>query len=390
VDVDLFDPEVRNDPFPLYRRLRALGQPVKDDALGFWMVATHAQVTQVLKDPGRFTSAGKADIGRVGEAFVRDSMGGADPPDHHRLRSVVQRAFTPRAVSDIADYAESLVKELLSTVEPGQPFDLVETLAEPLPSRVIAKMMGVPAARERDFRQWASDLVLGNSITASTQDAERADAAIASLRAYFSELIAERRLEPADDLIGRMVEANANSELAHHELLASCILLLFGGLETTTGLIANAALALIEHPEQRARLLAEPELMTPAIEELLRYAGPPQASLRSTTEDVELGGAHIPRGDHVLVLFGSANRDETVFPDEDQLLLDRAPNPHVAFALGPHFCLGAAVARLEVRAALRGLLDRAPDLELADPHQPASYRPGFFLRSLERLDLVFS
>jgi cytochrome P450 len=249
-------------------------------------------------------------------------------------------------------------------------------------------MMGVSSAEERDFRRWAGDLVVGNSITSTAEQAERALEATSSLRAYFSDLIAERRVRPTDDLVSRLVEANENDTLADNELLASCILLLFAGLETTTGLIVNAAVALIEHPEQRAQLVTDPALMTSALEEFLRFAGPPQAALRTATEDLKLGGAQIAQGEHLIILVGSANRDEEVFPYADQLVLERDPNPHVAFSFGPHYCLGANLARLETRIALAGLLERAPTFERADPTKVLAYRPGFFIRSLERLDLA--
>jgi cytochrome P450 len=389
MDLNLFSPEVVNDPYPIYQQLREIGQPVKNGIFGFWMVATHEQVTEVLKDPAHFSSEAMGNIGRVGEAFAKESMSAADPPEHHRLRGVVQRAFTPRAVNDLGDFTETLSKELLSSIEPGEPFDLLTTMADTLPLRVISRMLGVAGADEDDFRKWASDLVVGNGILATPEQAEAAMAGSASLRAYFAELIPERRAHPGEDLISGLIAANENHTLAENELLAACVFFLFAGMETTTNLITNAALALTEFPDEHRRLMSDPSLMPTAVEEFLRFCSPPQANLRTATADVIIAGSEIGKGDAVLVLLGCADRDESVFPKADQLLLDRNPNPHVAFSQGPHYCLGANLARLEVRIALSHLLERAPEFRLARPDEPLAYRPGFFIRSVERLDLVY-
>jgi cytochrome P450 len=389
MDVNLFSPELTNDPYPLYRELRAVGRPVKNGTLGFWMVATHAQAIAVLRDPARFSSEAMGNIGRVGEAFAKESMSAADPPDHHRLRSVVQRAFTPRAVDDLGDFTETLAKELLSTVEPGQPFELLSTMADTLPLRVISRMMGVAGADEDEFRRCASALVVGNGLFASPEQAQAAVEAGLALRAYFAELLPERRACPGDDLISRLIAANEDDKLANNELLAACVFFLFAGMETTTNLITNAALALTSFPSEQARLLADPSLMPRATEEFLRLCSPPQAVLRTATEDVDIAGASISKGDQVIVLIGCADRDEEVFPDAHRLIVDRDPNPHVAFSFGPHYCLGANLAKLETGIALTRLLEQAPGFRLANPDEPPTYRPGFFIRSVERLDLVY-
>jgi cytochrome P450 len=315
-------------------------------------------------------------------------MSAADPPEHHRLRSVVQRAFTPRAVTDLGDFTETLVKEALAGIDPGQPFDLFDVLAAPLPLRVIARMMGVSREHEDAFRVAANDLVVGNSMMASPEQATAAEAGGQFLRQFFSDLIPSRRAEPADDLVSRLIAANEDDTLADNELLAACVFFLFAGMETTTNLITTAALALIQHPGERSRLVANPELMTLATEELLRFCGPPQAVLRTATADTDIAGSPIAKGDQVIVLLGCANRDESVFDRADQLVVDRDPNPHVAFSFGPHYCLGANLAKLEAKIAIERLLERAPTLALANPDEPLEYRPGFFIRSLEHLELV--
>ncbi|HEY2089671.1 MAG TPA: cytochrome P450 [Mycobacterium sp.] len=389
MEFNLFSQEIVDDPYPWYRELRGIGQPVKNDLFGFWMVGTHEHVTTVLRDPGRFSSEAMGNIGRVGEAFAKESMSAADPPEHHRLRNVVQRAFTPKAVNNLHAYTEMLSKELLADIEPGKPFDLLSTMADTLPLRVISRMMGVAGADEDAFRHSANALVVGNGILASPEQAEAAVDAGKALRKYFSELIPARRADPGDDLVSGLIKANENDTLGDNELLATCVFFLFAGMETTTNLITNAALALTEFPEQHARLIAEPSLMPSAIEELLRYCSPPQAVLRTATEDVEIAGQTISKSDNVIVLIGCADRDDEVFPRADQLILDRDPNPHVAFSFGPHYCLGASLARLQVRIALAHLLERAPGFRRANLAEQLAYRPGFFIRSVERLDLVY-
>jgi cytochrome P450 len=316
-------------------------------------------------------------------------MAAADPPAHQRLRNVVQRAFTPKAVNNLLAYTEALSKELLANIKPGEPFDLLSTMADKLPLRVISRMMGVAGADEDAFRRWANDLVVGNGIMARAEEAEAAVHASESLRGYFSELIRERRADPDDNLVSGLIHANENDTLAENELLAACVFFLFAGMETTTNLITNAALALTEFPEQQTRLVAESSLMSSAVEEFLRFCGPPQAVLRTTTEDINIAGSTIPKSDPIIVIIGCANRDEKVFSRADQLMLDRDPNPHIGFSFGPHYCLGASLARLEVRVALTQLLERAPLFRRANPNEQIVHRPGFFIRSVERLDLVY-
>ena len=226
MELNIFSPELIEDPYPTYGELRAAGRPVKNDLFGFWMVATHPQVTAVLRDPGRFSSAAMGNIGRVGEAFARDSMAAADPPDHARLRNVVQRAFTPKAVNSLQSYTETLAKELLADIEPGKPFDLLTTMADTLPLRVISRMMGVAGADENAFRRWTSDLVVGNGIFASQELADAAVAGTESLRKYFAGIIRERHQDRGDDLVSGLVKANEDGTLTETELVATCIFFL--------------------------------------------------------------------------------------------------------------------------------------------------------------------
>jgi cytochrome P450 len=351
-----------------------------------WMAGHHAPNLQASRDPARFSARANIDIGRVAEAFVLDSMASADPPDHARLRGPVQRAFTPRAVANLEAHVMESIDEMLEPLEPGQEFDVLGGLAQPLPGAVITRMMGVPASDREMFTCWADDLVAGNSPLATPELGERAVVAGQALRSYFASLIDARRDSPADDLVTRLIESNGGGELNESELLSSCVLLLFGGLETTTHLIGNALLALAQDPEQRRRLIDDPAMMPTAIEELLRFVGPPQGMLRAVVENTELADQKLAAGDRIVLLIGCANRDERVFDAPHRLDLGRAPNPHLAFGFGTHFCLGAAVARLETRHALAGVLRRAPDYRVST--EDLEWRGGFFLRGLEALSII--
>ena len=386
MDINLFDPGLQADPAAAYEAIRAEGPVVWNELLGMWMAAQHAANAQALREPERFSAKANADIGRVAEAFIIDGMSSADPPDHARLRGPVRSAFTVRAAASLEARVIELVDEMLEPLERGQEFDVVAGLAEPLPGAVITGMMGVPVSDRAMFTGWADDLVAGNSALASPEQGERAVVAGQALRKYFAGLVALRRESPADDLITRLIEANSGGKLNESELLSACVHLLFGGLETTTNFIGNALLALAEEPEQRKRLVDDPTLMPTALEELLRLVGPPQGMLRAVVEDTELAGQKLAADDRMLLLIGCANRDERVFDAPNRLDLGRDPNPHLAFGFGVHFCLGAAVARLEARHALAGVLRRAPEYSVTT--EELRWRGGFFIRGLEELSIT--
>jgi cytochrome P450 len=386
LDINLFGPEVQADPAAAFAAIRAEGPVVWNDPIGMWMAAWHAPTMEALRDSARFSSKANRDIGRVAEAFLLDSMASADPPAHARLRGPVRSAFTVRAVANLEARVIELVDEMLEPLERGQEFDVLSGLAEPLPGAVISAMMGVPVRDREMFTGWADDLVSGNSSLATPMLAERAVAAGQALRNYFAAMIDERRKSPADDLVTRLIASNSGNELNESELLSSCVLLLFGGLETTMNLIGNALLALFEDPEQRKRLVGDPALMPTAVEELVRFVGPAHGILRAVVEDTELAGQKLAAEDRVIMMIGCANRDERAFDAPDRLDLGRDPNPHLAFAFGVHFCLGAAVARLEVRHALAGVLRRAPEYRVTT--EEPRLRGGFFVRGLEELSII--
>jgi cytochrome P450 len=316
-----------------------------------------------------------------------------DPPRHTKLRALISRAFTPRSVAALEPRIRELSRELLDrTVERGA-MDLASDFAVPLPMMVIAEMLGVPAADRPRFVRW-NDAVLGMIYTvAGGEGAARAvrdfGAATAEMAPYLTDLLARGRAAPRDDLLSRLAGAEVDGErLTEKEILSFFQLLLVAGSETTTNLINNAVLCFVENPDQLARLRAAPELLPSAIEEVLRYRSPLQAIFRQTRRDVEVHGRVIPAGKLVLAMVGSANRDPRQFPEPRRFDVARDPNPHVAFGHGPHFCLGAPLARLEGRIALADFLERVKGFRPASD-EPWEPRQAFHVHGPSRLPIRF-
>ncbi len=310
-----------------------------------------------------------------------------DPPDHTRLRTLVQKAFTPRVVERLRPRIEALVKEALDEAEARGSMDLVADLAYPLPVTVIAELLGVPVEDRSAFRRWSDALVGALDPVALTDRRSAVLAARDALHAYLERVVAERRAAPRDDLISRLVEAEEQGDrLSGPELLAMGVLLLVAGHETTVNLIGNGINALLAHPDQLARLRDEPELIEPAVEELLRYDSPVQLTGRVALEELELGGRRVEPGQMLMLLLGAANRDPRVFAEPERLDLGRDPNPHLAFGRGIHFCLGAPLARLEGQIAIRELVRRFPTLRLAGTPER---RPTVTLRGFASLPLTW-
>jgi cytochrome P450 len=389
------------NPYPVYSLLRTVRPvmrvPIPDyDGPGVWLLTRYRDVHLVLRD-GRFSADRmnaplfRDNLQRL-PAFIQQSAGGLrtmltmDPPDHTRVRKLVNKAFTPRRIATLRGRIEEIVDERLSRVAKQPSMDLIHDLAEPLPAIAIAELLGVPAEDHRKFREWSSQLIA--AIAAPTLQARREASMSAGqkLLGYLGETIAARRREPRDDLISAMIQAQEESDaLSDGELLATSNLLLLAGHETTTNLIGNGMLALLREPEQLARLRREPELLTTAVEELLRFDGPVQATVRVALEDVAMDEHVIPAGSLVLVSIGAANHDPEVFDEPDRLDVGRDPNPHLAFGFAAHFCMGAPLARLEAECAFAALLARFPKLSLLD--DAPEYRPNPVLRGLKRLDL---
>jgi len=388
------------NPFAIYALLRTvrpvMQMPVANYAgPGVWFLTRYADVEMALRDPRFSVERMRAPIIRENlerlPIFIQQSAQGLrsmlimDPPDHTRVRKLANKAFTPRRVAVMRTQIEATVAELLAPLARGASFDVIETLAAPLPAIVIAELLGVPPEDHRQFKAWAAEIVAG--IGADGADVRQSSAAaMLTLLGYLAEIIATRRQEPRDDLISALVLAQEeNDALTDNELLATCNLLLLAGHETTTNLIGNGLLALLREPKELARLRSDRTLLPTAIEEMLRYDGPVQATLRVVCEDIELDGHAIEAGSLVLVGVGAANHDPAVFTEPERFDIGRNPNPHLAFGFGVHFCLGALLARLEAEVAFWSLLERFPNLTLED--EAPQYRPNPVLRGLKSLQV---
>jgi len=314
-----------------------------------------------------------------------------DPPDHTRLRSLVSRAFTPRVVEAMRPHIQEIVNELLDRVEGARGMDVIEDLAYPLPVRVICEMLGVPLADQDVFKEWSADIArsLDASILPATSEViTRGQVSGDAIREYFRSLIAVRRKEPRQDLLSALIAAEEQGDkLSEPELVATCVLLLIAGHETTVNLIGNGFLALLRHPDQMRALADDPALIQTGIEELLRFDGPVQRTGRMTLADVEIGGRPIPKGSIVAAVIGAANRDPAQFADPDRLDVTRRENRHIAFGFGIHFCLGAPLARIEGQVAIGTLLRRQRALKLVS--DTPEWRESSVLRGLKTLPVTF-
>ena len=360
---DPFDPVIQDDPYPVYRLLRDDAPVFWAPASNTWVLSRHEDVTGALLDHQHFSSVNGVfptppDVPFL-ESFL-PMMIMMDPPRHDALRSLVSKAFTPRRIAaleaGIEALAVSLTEELVS--HRGRA-DFIGDLAGVLPAMVIADLLGVPREDRQQFRQWSSTLIQSNPARGEVAEGL---ATAAAVYGYFADFLAERRRAPRDDLMSALVAAEIDGQrLSDEELLGFCLLLLIAGHETTTNLLGNAAVVLAQDRASRRRLAADPTLIGHAVEELLRYDSPVQGLSRVLTADVTVHGTTMKRGDSVLLLFGSANRDERVFAHPDVFDIDRKPEHQVAFGRGVHFCLGAALARMEARIALHALLSQLPD-----------------------------
>ena len=392
----LAQPQFKANPYPFYARMRA-ESPVFPVSVPFfgrgWLVTRYEDLVTVVKDD-RFSRDILPKVRWLPRSVVvpmTRHMLSQDPPDHTRLRKLVSQAFTPRRIELLRGRIQAVCDELLDAAPRTGSFDLVKGYAHPIPFTVIAELLGIPKEDRHRFHT----LVQGSlpiSAPAGVLDIPIALPYTWLLMRYFRRLFAERRARPGDDLLSALVQAEeAGDRLDEDELLGMAILLLVAGYETTVHLISSAALALLQHPDQRARFVSEPGLTHSAIEELLRYTSPVEMTLpRILREDVTLSSVTIPRGEWVSGVVGSANRDESVFRNPDTLDLARDPNPHVAFGQGRHFCLGASLARMEAQIALTTLLARFPGLRLTQPGESLRWRKLLPLRGLAELPVTSS
>ena len=400
-EIDIAGRHFKDDPHPVFARLRAEAPVCRlrfPGKLPTWMVTRYDDVVALLKDE-RFLKDWRAALTPEQAARVpwipkairplERNMLDRDPPDHTRLRALVQKAFTPRLVENLRGRVQEITDELLDAAAGRGRIELMREFALPLPSIVIAELLGIPARDRHRFHRWSTAML---TAPGTTWGMIRLLPTVMAFMRYLRKLIAARHARPSDDLAGALVQAReANDALSDDELMAMFVLLLIAGHETTVNLIGNGMLALLRHPDQLDRLREDPALIKPGIEELLRNDGPLlTATERFAREDVEIGGVRIAHGERVFAALASANRDERQFDDPDALDLSRDPNRHVAFGLGAHYCLGAPLARLEGQIAITTLLRRLPDLRLGVPPGPLPHRPGALLNSLEALPLTFA
>ncbi len=360
-------PDVLEDPYPQYARLRA-NEPVHWSATGEVWLTRYADVQLALTDRrfGKSPPAYAARSEALGGAAVPLSMLFQNPPDHTRLRALVTRAFTPRTVERLRPRIAAIADDLLERA--GNAFDLVEKFAFPLPAIVIAELLGVPAEEQAQFHQWTSNVAGAVDSTADEAARRRGATAREQMADYFARLVTERSRHSREDLISQLVAVQESGDrLSLGELLSMCALLLAAGHETTVSLIANGVVTLVRNPTAWSRLRTEPPRIAPAVEELLRYESPVQLTDRVVLEDVAIGGERIEKGQRVIAAIGAANRDPAVFQDPDRFDPGRESNPHLAFGHGIHFCLGAALARIEGELALSALLLRFGDVDMIGP-----------------------
>jgi cytochrome P450 len=397
--VNIASPGFKANPFPFYARLRAeepayrMTLPTRETA---WLITRYEDVAMVLKDErfvkdtiNALTSGQVANQRWFRKVFksLKRNMLNRDPPDHTRLRGLV-KAFSPRLIEQMHGRIEMLTNDLLDAVQVRGRMDVIRDLALPLPATIIAEMLGVPVEDRHAFHRGTNAII---SAASSSWAMAMALPSAWWLIRYIRKLVRNRRANPHDDLVSALAQAEeAGDALSEDELLAMIFLLLAAGHETTVNLIGSGTLALLEHPDQMDKLRNDPALIKPAIEELLRFTSPVEmATERYTREDVTMGDVTIPRGEMVFAVIASANRDERQFADADTLDVTREPNKHLAFGLGPHFCLGAPLARLEGQIAINTLLRRVPDMRLCVAPDVPRWRRGLLLRGLESLPVAF-
>jgi cytochrome P450 len=397
--VNIASPQFKANPYPFYSRLRA-EVPVYRMTLPetAWLITRYDDVATVLKDE-RFVkdtlnaltpeqAANQPWFRKLFKSLKRNMLN-LDPPDHTRLRALVGKAFTPRLIEQMRDRVQRLTDALLDNVQNQGSMDLIRDYALPLPTTIIAEMLGVPVEDRHKFHRWSNAIV---SAASSTLGMSLAIPNAWALMRYIRKIIKKRRANPQDDLVSALAQAEESGDtLSEDELLAMVFLLLVAGHETTVNLIGNGTLALLEHSDQMERLRNDPALIKSAVEELLRYTSPVElATERYARQDVTIAGVTIKSGEMVFAVIASANRDERQFTNPDSLDIGREPNKHLAFGLGNHFCLGAPLARLEGQIAISTLLRRIPDLRLTVAASALRWRPGLLLRGLESLPVAFA
>ena len=392
---NIWDPEFRANPYPQYDPLLAGPPPIVDAGpMKFALVARYADVTAGLRDHEHLSSMQPPPPPeQVYEGRFKGArnMLGSDPPQHSRLRRLVSRDFTPRRIRELEPRIREIAKDLLDKVEARGQFDLMADIANVLPVTVIAEMLGVPPELNARFKHWSDTIIGGDNRMPGMPPPPKLVRAIDELGDYFTDEIERRRSHPGPDLVSALVAAHDEGEvMSAADLLSFITLLLLAGNETTTNLIGNGTLALGRNPDQFDALKRNPAMLPRAIEEMLRYDGPVQGTVRFAREAVSLGGTEIPSGALALMIVAAADRDPAQFKDPEKFDITRDPNEHVAFGEGIHFCIGAPLARMEARITFEAMLERFPRLRLKDPAMKPVYKGSYFLRGLESLPLEIS
>jgi hypothetical protein len=371
-------PDFQERLYEIYRTLRD-ESPLARSPSGFWAVSRFADVYAIASDPATWSSE-RTVISPPGLVPTIQSL---DPPRHDRLRALVSLAFTPKRIREMEPRVRAIARELLDPLVAAGGGDLLAAYARHIPSRVIGEMIGIPAARIPDFLHWTEAMV---ELPQGRTQSEAIQDPAASIYREFAVLLEERRRDRRGDLMSALIDARLDGQaLTQEELLGFCFVLVVAGNDTTTNLIANGAVLLAEHPEQRRLLLEDPSLLDGAIEEMLRVESPAQALPRRLLHDTELHGEKLRAGEQLFLLFGSANRDEREFEAPDRFDVRRRIKRHLAFGQGIHFCLGKSLARLEARVAFEELLARAPGYELAGP---APWLPSMWARAHARVPVA--
>jgi cytochrome P450 len=397
----VFTDEILQDPYPTYARLHEEG-PLHYLDVGskwaVWSIISHAECSSIAKDPR--LSAKRAQqllallpISRQPEFTELARMLSLwmifmDPPEHTRLRKLLNKGFSPAAIEGLRPQVEAVVDRMLAPLKRGSEVELMREFANAMPVRIISELLGVPQEMNDTFISWSRAIaVFRGSPDRTVEQARAAQDALVALTDFFRKTVAERRRNKGNDLISLLIDIEEEGEvLTEEELYAQCIALLFAGHETTRNLIGNGMYTLLQHPQETAELRENPEIIRPAVEEILRFESPVQFTARVLKEDIEVCGQRIPKKWSILCMLGAANRDPKQFKDPNRLNLKRLNNQHLAFSAGPHFCIGSQLARLEGQIAILNLLQRFPQMKLTGPRPEWASTFGF--RGLKSLPVI--
>lgn len=383
----LFTKEFTHNPYPVYEKLRQsdpiLNLQFPDGRFG-WLISNYEQAVEALKD-GRFSKDIAKAMGQEQTSVFSTNMLFSDPPDHKRLRGLVQKGFTPQRIADMRGHIQEIADNLLDAVSSKDTINLIDEYAFKLPIIVISEILGVPTEDQDKFRVWSNSIIGASNQEMNEKVVQHMNEFIAYLKDWFAKV----REQPGDDMISQLVIAeNQGDRLSEQELYGVVTLMIIAGHETTVNLIGNGVLALLEHPEQRKLLQEQPELIHGAIEEMLRYNGPVEFSTsRWAAEDMDFHGVHMKKGDLVVIALNSANRDASQFENPDIFDITREKSQHLAFGKGIHLCLGAPLARLEGEIAINTLLSRYPHFELQRDIDELEWRPGMIVRGVKEIPI---